>query len=256
MEFERYNTAIKDIAGVQDISTFYRLFEGTPSADSMGYDECNHLLSDIRTEKSRTKIAWAIKKSLLQFYNEDHRTLVTNIFSHGAGSDDFRFAFFWHFILTNRLFREISIGVFSKVYYSGRASISQNDIIPFIKEIKTESGSPIWAEETIYRLATKYLSLVTKLNFVSSGRIKSFNHIRPSTEAQILFLYFSKLLSPSAGNILIHEMLPVSFVPSEDVQDRLKKLSLKGFFNMNFNGVALNIELTHSYEGICDALYN
>jgi hypothetical protein len=25
---------------------------------------------------------------------------------------------------------------------------------------------------------------------------------------------------------------------------------------MNFNGVALNIELTHSYKGICDALYN
>jgi len=51
-------------------------------------------------------------------------------------------------------------------------------------------------------------------------------------------------------------LLPISFVPSEDVQDRLKKLSLKGFFNMNFNGVALNIELTHSYKGICDALYN
>ena len=40
------------------------------------------------------------------------------------------------------------------------------------------------------------------------------------------------------------------------LHSRLKKLSLKGFFNMDFNGVALNIELTHSHEGICDALYN
>ena len=47
------------------------------------------------------------------------------------------------------------------------------------------------------------------------------------------------------------------FIPSEkDSQDRLKTLSLKGFFNMNANGVALNIELIHSYKGICDVLYN
>jgi hypothetical protein len=51
-------------------------------------------------------------------------------------------------------------------------------------------------------------------------------------------------------------LLPLSFIPSVDVQDRLKKLSLKGFFNMNFNGVALNVELTQSYKGICDALHN
>jgi len=50
--------------------------------------------------------------------------------------------------------------------------------------------------------------------------------------------------------------LPISFIPYEDIQDRLKKLSLKGLFNMNFNGVALNIELIHSYKGICDVLYN
>ena len=97
---------------------------------------------------------------------------------------------------------------------------------------------------------------MSKLEFLSPERVKSFKHISPSSEAQVLFLYFAKLLSPSASNILTNELLPISFVPSEDVQDRLKKLSLKGFFNMNFNGVALNIELTHSYKGICDALYN
>ncbi|MGZ4042325.1 MAG: BrxA family protein, partial [Bacteroidia bacterium] len=42
----------------------------------------------------------------------------------------------------------------------------------------------------------------------------------------------------------------------DDIRDRLKRLSLKGFFNMDFNGVALNIELTHSYKEICDVLYN
>ena len=85
---------------------------------------------------------------------------------------------------------------------------------------------------------------------------KSFRHIRPSSEAQVLFLYFAKLFAPNMGNILINEFLPLSFIPQEDILERLKKLSLKGFFHMNFNGVALNIELTHSYKGICDVLYN
>ena len=37
-------------------------------------------------------------------------------------------------------------------------------------------------------------------------------------------------------------------------EEKLKKLSLKDYFNMDFNGVDLNIELTHSYKGICDVL--
>jgi len=44
------------------------------------------------------------------------------------------------------------------------------------------------------------------------------------------------------------------FIDKSDIQERLKKLSLKDYFNMDFNGVDLNIELTHSYKGICDVL--
>lgn len=97
---------------------------------------------------------------------------------------------------------------------------------------------------------------MSKLGFVSSGRIKTFIHVRPSSEAQVVFLYFAKLYSPNASNILTNELLPISFIPSEDIQERLKRLSLKGLFNMNFNGVALNIELIHSYKGVCDVLYS
>ena len=251
-----YDTAIKDIAGVQEIATFYRLFEEMTSLGSLSPEVLNQLLSGIRTEKTRAKISWAINKTLLQFYNEDHLALVADFFSRGAEHDDLRFVFFWHFVLTNRLFREISVKVFARVYYSGRVSISQNDIIPFIKEIKDEAGAPIWSDNTIYRIATKYLSFMTKLNFVTSGRVKSFKHIRPSSEAQVLFLYFARTFSPNTSNILKNDLLPISFIPLEDVQDRLKKLSLKDYFHMNFNGVTLNIDLTQSYKGICDVLYN
>lgn len=253
-----YDTTIKDIAGLKDYSLIFNILEAyfnDSNSTNTLINEENEF--DIRTVKTRTKVNWAINKSILQFVSEDHKDLASKVFQEQIPQQDKKFAFFWHFCLNNRLFREITIYVFSKVYLSGRAQISQEDIIAYIKDIsdKNDPSKPNWSEETVYRLATKYLSLMTKFDFVTSGRIKSFNHIRPSTEAQVLFLYFAKLHAPNVSNILDNELLPTSFIAIEDIQDRLKKLSMKGFFNMSFNGAALKIDLIHTHKEICDALY-
>ena len=188
--------------------------------------------------------------------NMDHQHLIQGIFSERVPLQDKQLVLVWQFALNNRLFREITSRVFVKTYYSGRASISKNDITAYLKEflMQNESLQISWSEITINTLSTKYLNLMSKLGFLSPGRVKSFNHIRPSSEAQVLFLYFAKIFSPRGSNILNNELLPISFIPLDDIQDRFKKLSLKGFFNMNFTGVALNIELSQSYKGVCDVL--
>jgi len=165
---------------------------------------------------------------------------------------------FWQFALSNRLFREISCKVFIKVYFSGRSILSKDDLIAYLKEFLSQNKrlNLKWSENTINTLSTKYLNLMTKLNFLEGARIKSFRHIRTSAEALVLFLYFARLHDPENSNILKNDMLPLSFVTLEDLRERLKKLSLKGYFNMNFNGFTLNIELTHSFKGICDVLFN
>ncbi|MFW1960524.1 BrxA family protein [Acinetobacter johnsonii] len=257
--FDEYNTAIKDIAGIKDYTLIFNIINAyfnEPSSISSRVSEGNEF--DIRTLKTRTKVSWAINKAILQFVSEEHRNLISKIFQENIPLQDKKFAFFWHFCLTNRLFREITIKVFTKVYFSGRAQISKEDIIGYIKDIsdKDHTLGLGWSEETIYRLATKYLSLMTKFDFVSAGRIKSFNYIRPSSEALILFLYFAHLYSPNMKNILENELLPATFLAGENIQVKLKKLSIKGFFNMNFNGLALNIELKYSHKEICDALYS
>lgn len=254
-----YDTTVKDIGGLKDYSLIFNIIEAYfQNSDLLDVRLNQQNEFDIRTEKTRKKVEWAINKSILRFMNQDHKDLVETIFRQKTPFQDKKFAFFWQFALSNRLFREISVQVFSKVYYSGRAVISNDDIIAYINEFLRNNPTLglNWAEETIYRIATKFLNLMTKLDFVSSGRSKEFKHIRPSSEAQVIFLYFAKLFSPNTNNILTNELLPISFIPSDDVQVRLKKLSLKGFFNMNFNGVDLNVELTHSYKEICDVLYN
>lgn len=254
-----YDTAINVIGGLRDCSVIFKAIHSHFSQS----DSLTELLNqrnefNLRTVKSRTRIEREVRKEFLQFKNEDHQELIRGIFSEWVPQQDKELVVVWQFALNNGLFREITSRVFVKTYYSGRANISKDDITAYLKEFlrQNESLQISWSENTINTLSTKYLNLMSKLGFLSTGRVKSFRHIRPSSEAQVLFLYFAKLFSPSASNILTNELLPISFIPSEDIQVRLKKLSLKGFFNMDFNGVAVNIELSHSYKGICDALYN
>lgn len=254
-----YDTAINVIGGLKDCSVLIMAIKSHFSQSDTLKELVNQRNEfNLRTERSRTRIEREVRKGFLQFSNQEHQDLIRGIFSERVPIKDKQLFLLWQFALNNRLFREVTSKVFAKTYFSGRVSVSKEDIIAYLKEFlsQNESLQISWSQNTINTLSTKYLNLMSKLEFVTSGRIKTFNHIRPSSEAHVVFLYFAKLYSPNASNILINELLPISFIPSEGFQERLKRLSLKGLFNMNFNGVALNIELIHSYKGVCDVLYN
>lgn len=256
-----YNTTLKDIAAIKDSSAIFHVVEAY-FADESSIDELiiTNNVFDIRTEKGRQKVAWAIKNTVLSFIDEDHKELMRAIFTSDRPFQDKKFILLWQLCINNRLIREITSNIFIKTYYSGRAAISKDDIIGYLREMMSVSTSSMkeknWSEETIYRIAIRYLSLMSKLDFISAGRIKSFNPIRMSQEAQVLFVYFTKVSSPHSTDICSNELLPLIFIQPADLHERLKKLSLKGFFNLSVNGVTLNIDHTHSYQSICDALYN
>jgi hypothetical protein len=259
IELGNYDTTINVIGGLKDSNAIFKAIDSYFNEE----DSVRDLISGrnefgLRTERSRTRVERAVRRTFLQFKNEDHKDLIESLFQSNASLPEKELILFWQLALSNRLFREISSRVFIKAYFSGRAYMSKDDIIAYLKEFLNQNKqlNLNWSESTINTLSTKYLNLMTKLNFLEGVRKKSFKHIKMSTESLVLFLYFSKLYDPKANNILNNEMLPLSFVAPDDILERLKKLSLKGYFNMNFNGVALSIELTHSYKGIYDALYN
>ncbi len=254
-----YDTTINVIGGLRDCGVIFKAIESHFSHE----DTLKDLISgrnefNLRTERSRTRIERAINRSFLIFKNKDHRNLIQSLFMGNVLLPEKDLILFWQFALSNRLFREISSKVFIKVYFSGRSILSKDDLIAYLKELLSQNKqlNLKWSENTINTLSTKYLNLMTKLNFLEGARIKSFRHIRTSAEALVLFLYFARLHDPENSNILKNDILPLSFVTPEDLRERLKKLSLKGYFNMNFNGLTLNIELTHSFKGICDVLFN
>jgi hypothetical protein len=258
IELVDYDTTINVVGGLRDCGVIYRTIESYFNED----DSLKDLISgrnefNLRTERSRTRVERAMKRAFLNFNNQNHRDLIQSVFLGNASIQEKELILFWQFALSNRLFREISSKVFVNAYFSGRTCISKDDIIAYLKDFLNQNKplSLNWSESTINTLSTKYLNLMTKLNFLEGARRKSFRNIKIPAEPLTLFLYFAKLHDPGNSNILINDMLPLSFVGSEDLVERLKKLSLKGFFNMNFNGVALNIELTHSYQKICNVLY-
>ena len=212
---------------------------------------------NLRTQRSKVRVELPVRRSFLEFYNLDHQELMRAIFKQHLPLSERALVLFWQFALNNRLFREISLHVYIKAYSSGRSGLTKDDIAAYIKESVSlhKAVKLTWSESTINTLSSKYLNIMTKLNFVEGKRIKSFKAIRPTAESLCIFLYLAKLYDSVSHNILTNELLPLSFMPTDDLKERLKKLSMKGYFNMDFNGVALNIELTHSYKGICDVLY-
>jgi hypothetical protein len=255
---EVYDTAINIIGSLRDCGVIYKAFDAHFSPTD-SYSELINKRNEfnLRTEKSRTRIEREVSKAFLQFENEEHKSLIQGIFNERVPQKDKELALVWQFALNNRLFREITTNVFMKIYYSGRISISKDDIIAYLKEFlrQNESQQISWSEITINTLSSKYLNLMSKLGFLSPGRTKTFTCLRPSLEAQVLFLYFAKLFSPNSSDILTNEFLPISFIPLKDIQEWLKRLSMKGLINMNYNGLNLNTELKYSYKGICDELY-
>lgn len=257
-EFTKYNTSINIIGSLKDINVIYKAFESHFNND----DNARNLIVErnefsLKTAKSQNRIERAITKSFLRFKNEDHSDLIKSIINSGSQIER-DIILFWQFALTNRLFREISSKVFIQAYFSGRVSISSDYITGYLKEFLSNNKHLDlgWSESTINIISTKYLSFMTKLNFVEGIRKKSFKHIKISSESLVLLLYFAKLHNPELNNILKNDMIRLSFISNEYILERLKRLSIKGYFSMNYDGVDLNIELIHSYKGICNVLFN
>lgn len=254
----QYNTAINVIGGLKDATVIFKAIKAYfDQSDSLSELVKTRNEFNLRTERSRDRVVRAVGKEFLTFRDPGHEAFIQEIFQDHIPLKDKEMILLWQFALNNRLFRELTANVFVEIYYSGRVSVSKEDIIAYVKEFivgKSIEG-PGWSEKTISTISTKYLNLMSKLGFVSSGRNKGFNYIKPSSEALVLFLYFAQVYAPKTKNLLANEFLPLSFIPEEDLQSKLKKLSLKGLFDMNYNGVSLGIELKHGFKEICDVLY-
>lgn len=250
----KFDTAINVLGGLESMET---VFDSLVASVNVNGDSGPSPTVNLRTKQSSGRIDRALKSVVIAFRNNHHRELLSSLAKNQVPASDWEMVLFWHLALNNRLFREISTRVFAKAYLSGRGGLRKDDIVGYVKDLlgRKQDLELDWSETTIDRLGSKYLNLMSKLNLLSGGRTKTFHPIRPSAEAITIFLYLSCIHQPDLRNILVHELLPLCFIPPEDLAARLKKLSTRGAFTMEFNGVAMNVDLTLPYGELPYVLY-
>ena len=80
-EFDRYDITMNVIGGLSDCSVIYKAIDSFFSREDSIRDLASHRNEfDLRTERSRTRVELAVRRSFLQFYNQDHKDLIQTIF--------------------------------------------------------------------------------------------------------------------------------------------------------------------------------
>lgn len=254
-----YNSDINIIGGIPDYQLIFKAIELYTSGKAAMEDAIiKHNEFDFKTEKARKRFLSAITSTFLNFQNKDHEELITTLFTHNMSLETKQLILFWQFSLSNRLFFEISRDVFVKSYFSGRVSFPKEDIVAYMKELvaNTAELKDKFSDKTIDTIASKYLTVLKKLDLIEGRQKKTFKHIQVSNDALVIFIHLLKTIDPSGSDILKNKYLSLSMISQDSFSERAKQLAKKDLINMSFNGVALKIETIHPSKGIGNVLFN
>jgi hypothetical protein len=255
----KYNSDVNIIGGIPD----YQLIVKAVKLYAVGRDAMEDSIIgqnefNFKTENARKRFLSAVTSSFLNFKNKEHENLITTLFSHNISLETQQLILFWQFAFSNRLFFEISRDVFIKNYFSGRVTFAKEDIVAYIKDLSstTPKLKDKFTDTTINTIASKYLTVLKKLDLIDGKQKKTFKHIQVSNEALVIFLHLLKTIDTDATDILTSKYVTLSLISKENFTERVKQLAKKEFFNMSFNGVALKVEIIDTNKGIADVLFN
>ena len=254
-----YNSDINIIGGIPDYQLIFKAIElYSAGKDALEDAIIKHNEFDFKTEKARKRFLSAVNSAFLDFQNEEQEALITSLFEHNLPLEVKQLILFWQFSFSNRLFCELNQNVFIKNYFSGRVSFQKEDIVAYMKDLigKTPELKDKFTENTINTIASKYLTVLKKLDLLEGRQKKTFKHIQVSNDALTIFVYLLKAMEPTGSDILKNKYLSLSLIPQESFTERIKQLAKKDLVNMSFNGVALNVETIHTSKGIGDVLFN
>ena len=126
-----------------------------------------------RTHKTFARFEAAIKAAIMRFAGDEHKQLFLDALSScDLSSRERLMVLFWQIVYCNPLFRRISEDVFMKAVYQARANLSALDVLALLHHIKeTEKRELEWSEATLKMCASKYLTILKKLE-LADGAVK------------------------------------------------------------------------------------
>lgn len=239
-----YNTDINIIGSIPDYTLIYKAIEKHASQDG----ELEKLIItdnefDFRTEKSRKRFVSVLYSAFLTFKTPAHQVLIEDIFKSDVSLFTKQLALFWQFSIVNTLFFEINNNVFIKNYFFGRVAFPKEDIEAYIKEMisKNPELKDKWSKLTIETIASKYLTILKKLDLVEGSVKKKFKHLQISNEALLIFIDLVLTVEPECSNFFDVKLFPLCFISKENFLIRAKELAGKDLIEFSYNGTSLKI---------------
>ena len=212
-------------------------------SDTYGITEGSTGAFEFRTEKSLRRFIAAIESCILKFKNEKHKSMFFDALANKDYSIQERLVvLFWQLTYSNRLFSRITAEVFMKAVYSGRITITAEEVTSFLRYIKeTEKGELDWSEGTIKISGSKYLTIMKKLG-LADGTIKK-TIVHPIITNN-LFVYFIRFIQTVSDDKTLHNPYMIfSFSEEPNIVSRLKKIENIQYWDISQIGNEITIDL-------------
>ena len=212
-------------------------------SDTYGITEGSTGAFEFRTEKSLRRFISAIESCILKFKNETHKSMFFDALANKDYSIQERLVvLFWQLTYSNRLFSRITAEVFMKAVYSGRITITAEEVTSFLRYIKeTEKGELDWSEDTIKISGSKYLTIMKKLGLADGAIKKTIVH---PVITNNLFVYFIRFIQTVSDDKTLHNPYMIfSFSEELNIVSRLKKIENIQYWDISQIGNEITIDL-------------
>lgn len=235
----KYDSSVNVLGSIPDYSS---MIDFICEYCGCAYEEQSSF--SFRTHKTFTRFLAAIKTAILQFANDAHRQLFLEaISSNEVVFQEKLLMVYWQMVYACPLFHRISDEVLMKAVYQGRTTLSTIDILALLHHIKeTEIGELSWSEATLKTCASKYLTILKKLN-LADGTIKKQILYPPITSS--LFAYFIKMAMTvyPEQKTLDNPMMAFSFYDKASLISKLKRVEYVPLWNISQVGEDVVIDL-------------
>ncbi len=248
----KINTDLNILGGLPDWNLI-NVFLGD-SIGSLSKETGAHSYTTIKTFKSVKRFEKAISDTVLKFHNSEVGTLIRNMLTSEKITSDSLLMLFWNASFNNDLFNYLNSNVYFPYFYSGRISIRNDEVVACLKDLsERELQLKEWADYTLGKVASKYLTLLKKLNLMEGVLHKTILHPYLSDKMFILYVYWLTAIE-SKSNLLESEWLKYSFSDKAVFIERLMQKKFAKYFQLSYTGDKLKIETTMPYEKIYHAI--
>lgn len=257
----KYNTDINSFGGMQDYHMIHeslRLFFNDNSLEKVKSKFIEENIFGIRTEEGRGRFFRGIKSTILKFHSQEHEDLFRSFFKSLDQAFPYSLLVFWQISVNNKLFCTLNKDLYLKYYFNGKTTITGSDVFHFIQDLKErdqELKDQNWTLKTTEPVASKYLTVLRKLNFVEGSQKKQLLYVQISDKEFAIFLHLLIAVYGEGTNYLNHEFNQFSFVSNESFLERVKRVAKKGFIHMAFSGTKLALKPMFNFKELSHGIF-